>query len=141
MTKTELVTFLRRQKFAAEASVSPAGTPQAAVVGIAVSDALEVVFDTIDSTRKCQNLRADPRVALVVWEGEQTAQLEGVADEPHGQELERLQRVYFEAFPDGRERMRWQGITYIRVRPKWIRYSDFGGAKPTVVVFEEPFGP
>ena len=54
-----------------------------------------------------------------------TVQLEGVADEPQGVELDRLKEEYFKAYPDGRERQSWQGITYLRVKPKWIRYSDF----------------
>jgi hypothetical protein len=41
--------------------VSPTG-PQAAVVGFAVSEHLEIVFDTLDTTRKLRNLRVDPRI-------------------------------------------------------------------------------
>jgi hypothetical protein len=37
--------------------VAAGGAPQAAVVGIVVSDALELFFDTLGSTRKMANLR------------------------------------------------------------------------------------
>jgi hypothetical protein len=108
-----------------QASVSEGGG-QAAVVGYGVSDELEVVFDTLGTTRKMANLRRDPRIALVVgWDEEQTVQIDGVADEPTGTELERLKKVYFAAYPDGPERQMWKGITYVRVRPTWVRYSDF----------------
>jgi hypothetical protein len=60
-------------------------------------------------------------------------QIEGVADEPRGAELVALKRVYFAAFPDGRTREAWPGITYVRVRPTWIRYGDFRGAEPLVI--------
>ena len=134
MTKAELVAFLRRHKWAVEASSSWAGAPQAAVVGFAVTDDLQVVFDTLDTTRKCANLRRDARIALVVgWDEEQTVQIEGVADEPRGAELAVLKRAYFAAFPDGPTREAWPGITYVRVRPTWVRYSDFRGAEPRVV--------
>ena len=123
---TELLAFLRRHPLAVEATVSKNGQVQAAVVGIAVSEQLEIVFDTLQTTRKLANLRQDRRIALVVgWVDEQTAQLEGIADEPDGSELERLKAVYYKAHPDGIERQQWQGITYVRVRPHWIRYSDF----------------
>jgi hypothetical protein len=56
-----------------------------------------------------------------------------VADEPAGAELEALQRRYFEQFPDGPSRLAWPGITYFRVRPTWVRYSDFRGAEPRIV--------
>ena len=126
MNRRELLAFLRGHRLCVEASVSPEGHPQAAVVGYGVSDELELVFDTLESTRKLRNLRRDPRVALVVgWDEEQTAQIEGLADEPGGEELARLKEAYFAAFPDGVDRESWPGITYVRVRPVWVRYSDF----------------
>lgn len=148
MTKTQLVQFIRQHKFAVQASVSDAGAPQAAVVGIVVTDQLELFFDTLGDTRKCANLRRDPRVAFVIGTGgpdpgagadsvdARTAQYEGLADEPAGAELAQLKQLYFAGFPDGREREAWPGITYFRVRPRWIRFSDFGGATPEIQHFD-----
>lgn len=134
MTRAELIAFLRAQPWAVEATVAADGAPQAAVIGVAITDDLELVFDTLASTRKCQNLRREPRIALVLgWDDGQTVQLEGVCDEPAGDELERLRAAYLARFPDGHERVAWPGITYVRVRPTWIRYSDFRGAAPRVV--------
>jgi general stress protein 26 len=126
-----MLQFLRRHRYAVQASTAADGAPQAAVVGIAVTDQLEVVFDTLGTSRKAKNLRREPRVALVVgWDEEQTLQLEGIADEPTGDELQRLKRVYLAVFPDGTEREQWPDITYVRIRITWARYSDFrpGGA-------------
>jgi pyridoxine/pyridoxamine 5'-phosphate oxidase len=126
MTRAELLSFIRRHRYAVQASTAGDGAPQAAVVGIAATDELELVFDTLGTTRKAQNLRLNPRIALVVgWDEEQTVQLEGVVDEPTGAELARVKRAYFAAFPDGPEREQWPGITYLRVRLTWARYSDF----------------
>jgi len=134
MTRDELVALLRRYRLAVEATVAPGGAPQAAVVGFAVSDALEIVFDTTEATRKHANLRADARVALVIgWDDAVTAQIEGVADFPTGAELERLRAVYFVAYPDGRDRLAWPGITHVRVRPMWVRVSDFTVEPPRIV--------
>jgi hypothetical protein len=47
--------------------------------------------------------------------------------------LESLQAHYFETFPDGRERLTWPGITYVRVRPRWIRYSNYRVTPPLIV--------
>ncbi|MFO0738854.1 MAG: pyridoxamine 5'-phosphate oxidase family protein [Labilithrix sp.] len=133
MKRPELVEFLRAQKWAVETSVTTAGAPQAAVVGVAVSDELELVFDTLGDTRKAANLRADPRIALVMgWDDGKTAQIEGVADEPQGDELARIKKVYLAKFPDGVEREAWPLITYFRVRPTWIRFSDFTTSPPTI---------
>ena len=126
MNRAVLLVFLRRRRHCVQASVLASGAPQAAVVGYGVTDALELVFDTLGTTRKMANLRRDPRVALVIgWDDEQTVQIEGIADEPKGSELERLKIVYFRAWPDGVERQSWKDITYVRVRPTWARHSDF----------------
>ncbi len=99
MTPSELLAFIRAQKWAVQSSVSESGAPQAAVIGVAVTNELELVFDTLESTRKCENLRRDPRIALVIgWDDAQTVQLEGVADEPTGAQRERLVSVYLENF-------------------------------------------
>jgi pyridoxine/pyridoxamine 5'-phosphate oxidase len=126
MTRAELLSFLRRHRYAVQASSAADGAPQAAVIGIAVSDELEIVFDTLGTSRKAQNLRRDPRIALVVgWDDEQTVQLEGRADEAIAGQLARLKSVYFAQFPDGPEREQWPDISYWRVRLTWARYSDF----------------
>jgi pyridoxine/pyridoxamine 5'-phosphate oxidase len=126
MKKAELLDFLQKHRLGVLATVSPNGDPEAAVVGIAVTDRLELVFDTLDTTRKCHNLRNHANIALVIgWDEEMTVQVEGIADEPAGAELDRLKTTYFAVYPDGESRQSWSGITYFRVRPTWARYSDF----------------
>ncbi len=139
MDANGLLQFLRQHRLAIQASVSVTGAPQAAVVGIAVTDRLELVFDTLGSTRKAQNLRRNPKVALVIGGlmpgDERTAQYEGVADEPVGDELERLKNAYYAVYPDGRSRLSWPGLVYIRVQPTWVRYSDYNSDPPQIVEF------
>ena len=93
-TRTDILEFMRRSSLAVQASVSPAGAPQAAVVGFIVTDDFEVVFDTVDTTRKVVNLRRNARCALVIGGmvngDERTVQYEGITDEPTGADLERL---------------------------------------------------
>jgi pyridoxine/pyridoxamine 5'-phosphate oxidase len=138
MTRADLLAFLRRHRLCVQASVASSGSPQAAVVGFAVSDELEIVFDTLGTSRKMAHLRRDPRVAIVVgWDDEQTAQIEGVADEPQGEELALLKAVYFRAWPDGADRQAWKDLTYVRVRPTWARYSDFRGGARTIEMSAE----
>ena len=61
--------------------------------------------------------------------------MKGLADEPVGLELDRLFEQYLARFPDGQERRPLPGITYWRVRPTWIRYSDFSIDPPQIVEF------
>jgi general stress protein 26 len=139
MTARALLHFLRSHRLAVEASVSPTGAAQAAVVGFAISDQFEIVFDTLASTRKAQNLRRNPKIALVIGGAaageERTVQYEGIADEPSGPELEQLKEIYYAAYPDGPSRLSWPGLVYVRVRPTWVRYSDYTTDPPVIVEF------
>jgi hypothetical protein len=129
--RADLLSFLRRHRLGVLSTVSPSGDPEAAVVGIAVTPELEIIFDTLDSTRKCQNLRKRPHIAFVIgWDEEITVQYEGIADEPTGLERDRILDTYFAVYPECRAHLGWAGITHFRVRPVWVRYSDFnpGGA-------------
>lgn len=138
MNSVELLAFLRCCRWAVETSVSPAGRPQAAVIGFAATDSSHLIFDTIASSRKAGNLRTNPHIALVIGglDGrEQTVQYEGVVDFPVGQELDDLKRIYFDRFPDGRDRAEWSTILYVRVTPRWVRYSDFSKNPPVIVEF------
>lgn len=136
--------FLRRHRLGVQASTAADGSPQAAVVGVALTDRGELVFDTLRSSRKCVNLRRDPRIALVFgWDLEdgRTLQLEGLADEPAGNDRVRVQAAYLATFADGAERAHDPAITYIRVRPSWLRLSDFRTLPPTVIEVELTWPP
>ena len=138
-TRAEVLEFLRGHSLAVQASVSASISPQAAVVGFIVTDDFELFFDTLDSSRKVANLRQNATIAFVIgglMDGdERTVQYEGVADEPAGEELEQLKELYFLRFPEGRERLQWPGLTYIRTRATWIRFSDFDRNPPEIIEF------
>lgn len=141
ITRPELVEFLRQVPLVTAASISADGAPQAALLGVAVGDDLEIVFDTLDTTRKFRNLCRDPRIALVFGKAggytfgkndERTLQYEGIAEIPAGDDLKRAQALYFGLFPEGRDRLAWPHITYVRARPTWIRYSDYNVDPPAI---------
>src|SRR5580704_1398333 len=137
MPEPDLYAFMAKHRLAVLGTISDAGTPQAALVGIAVSPQLEIIFDTVKASRKYPNLIARPSCSFVVgWEGEQTAQYEGEAHELHGAELERCQQIYFNVWKDGPARMNWPGIVYFVVKPIWIRYSDFDQDPPLIQEFD-----
>jgi hypothetical protein len=130
---TDVRAFMTGFKLGVLGTIGPAGTPESALVGIATTPQLEIVFDTVRSSRKYANLVARPACSFVVgWTGEQTLQYEGVAEQLRSPELERYQEIYFQAWPDGPARMSWPGIVYFVVRPTWIRYSDFDQNPPLI---------
>jgi len=133
MLKDELYDFIGRQRLAVLATAAANGTPQAALVGIAVTPELELVFDTVRSTRKARNLSENPAAAFVIGcTDEITCQYEGIAQELNGDDLAKYKQIYFAAFPDGPTREAWAGITYYVVRPRWIRFSDYTQSPPRI---------
>ncbi len=137
MNQTDVYGFILQCRYGVLASISAPGAPQSALVGIAVTPGLEIVFDTIKSSRKFANLTMRPECSLVMgWEGERTVQYEGIAVELAGAERERYLETYFAVWPDGRARLKWPGIAHFLVRPRWIRYSDFAQAPPLIAEFK-----
>ena len=136
MTKVDIYQFIAKQKLAVLGTLSSGGSPQSALVGIAVTPELEIIFDTVKSSRKFQNLMSNSHCSFVAgWTDEITVQYEGEARQPEGAALAHYQEVYFARWPDGPSRLSWPGITYFVVGPKWIRYSDFDQNPPFIEEF------
>ncbi len=138
MDRMAIFDFIRRQRYGVISSIAGNGTPQSALVGIASSSRLEIIFDTVKTSRKYPNLIQRPVCSLVIgWSGEQTLQLEGVAEEVREADLRRLQDIYFAQWPECREHTNWPGIAYFVVHPHWIRYSDYDRSPPLIEEFEK----
>ncbi len=137
ITAEDIRSFVASQDLGVLSTVGPDGAPQSALVGIAVSSELEIVFDTVTSSRKYGNLIGNPKCSFVVGcAGEVTVQYEGEATEPRGDELMRYREIYFAKLPDGRDRLSWPGITHFVVRPRWIRYCDYNQRPPLIREFD-----
>ena len=109
---------------------------ESALVGIAITENLDIIFDTVKTSRKYANLLQNPNVAMVIgWDKETTIQYEGEAQVlGYNAESENLKEIYFSVYPDGRERAEtWPNLVHIRITPKWLRYSNFNDP----VVIEE----
>ena len=105
---------MRLHKLAVIATIGADGAPQSALIGVGATDALELVFDTLSTTRKH-------------GPGEQTLQYEGVALPVSivSAEDEVYRQAYYEAWPEGRQHLQWHNLVYWRVVPRWARYSDY----------------
>ena len=125
-TRDDILRFLQAQRCGVIATATLDGRPEAAFVEIAPTAQGEIVFETTSATRKFGNLRDNPRVAFVVgWEDEQTLQIDGIVDAPQGSELARLRDFYLSVFPQKASHPSWPGNHYFRVRPRWMRFSNY----------------
>jgi hypothetical protein len=133
MDRAAIFSFLSHHRYAVIASLSKDNTPQSALIGIAISPELEIIFDTVKSSRKYPNLISNPQCSLVIgWQNEITVQFEGLALEPTGHQLNHYQQIYFAVWPECRSHLTWPGITHVVVRPTWLRYSDFNQNPPQI---------
>ncbi len=139
MELSDVWAFVRRYRYAVAATTRGPAHPQAAVVGIAMTTTGELIFDTLADSRKVWNLRRHPTIAFVIGSLEPhattTVQYEGTATFPTGAELVETQEEYCRVFPDGRSRLALPAILHVRVRPRWIRYSDFATDPPDIHEF------
>ncbi|MDR3696419.1 pyridoxamine 5'-phosphate oxidase family protein [Mucilaginibacter sp.] len=133
MTKDFLYNFIKQHTLAVISTSNKENMPEAALIGIAVSADLEIIFDTVKTSRKYKNLVQNPKVALVIgWDNETTVQYEGTASELSGDGDDDYKEIYFSVYPDGRERaVTWPHIVHFKITPTWIRYSNFN--EPVVV--------
>jgi general stress protein 26 len=133
MNKEFIYNFIKQYNLAVISTLSKDHKPEAALVGFAVSEDLEIVFDTVKTSRKYQNLLQNQFVAAVIgWDNEITVQYEGIATELSGDKAAYYKEIYFEVYKDGRERaVTWPHIVHFKITPTWIRYSNFND--PVVV--------
>ena len=126
MERSEIFAYLHAQRLGVLGTLSTSLEPQGALVGYAVTLELEILFDTLRTTRKYHNMMANPRASFTVGNAdERTVQYEGIAEELTGENVQRFQPVYFATWPDGVARQQWPDITWFVIRPRWIRFTDY----------------
>src|SRR5260370_15318537 len=108
MIEVDLYGCMAKCRLGVLGTICRTDSPQSALVGIAITEQLEIIFDTVRSSRKYPNLIARSACSFVIggWgSGEQTVQYEGQAEELTTPKLEHYQATYFNAWPDGPARM------------------------------------
>lgn len=126
--------FIKRQPLGVVSTINVVRQPESALVGIAVSINLEIIFDTVKTSRKYHNILHNPYVSVVIgWDSETTVQYEGIAEVlGNDNKAEDIKQIYYTAYPEGRERAEtWPGLVHIKVTPRWLRYSNFN--EPPVI--------
>ena len=78
MTLEEVFDIAKRKRYLVVSTVNESGAPEAALMGFALTQANEVVFDTLSTSRKAVNLARNPAAALVIgWDDNISLQIEG----------------------------------------------------------------
>jgi pyridoxine/pyridoxamine 5'-phosphate oxidase len=136
MTLEEVFEIAKSKRYLVVSTINESGAPEAALMGFAVTQAKEIVFDTLSTSRKAVNLAHNPAAALVIgWDDNISLQIEGIARRPAGEDLASAKAAYFRQWADGRARENWPNIAYVVVQPRWIRYSNYAAGPPVVEEF------
>jgi general stress protein 26 len=110
LARATVYTFVKDRRLGVIATASNDGTPEAALINIAVTSDIEIVFETASATRKFLNLMRNPRVCLVIgWDNDQTLQVDGLVDAPEGHEYDRLKSFYLSTFVQKTSDQYWPG--------------------------------
>lgn len=114
--------------------------PASALIAFVETEDLEIIFETFVDTRKWRNLRENPRVALVIgWNTKEhiTIQYEGVATSIPPAETEKYIQLFLaKDTPCTEAFLRDPRACLFKIRPSWIRYSDYTKATPKIIELE-----
>ncbi|GAA5208768.1 pyridoxamine 5'-phosphate oxidase family protein [Microbacterium kyungheense] len=121
--RASVVAFLRDHGRGVVATVSPDGSPEAALVGLVALDDGSILFNAFASSRKVANLRVQPAIALVVGtSGDVTLQIEGTAALAPLDRRDALGEEFLRHAPGSR--VHDEAIALIVVTPQWVRCYD-----------------
>lgn len=117
--------FILEHKIAVLATVDQYSLPEAAVVGFSMGENFEIYFGTSLDTRKFENIRKNPRVALVIgWDKGKTVQYEGEATELSEEEVLNYQQTALSDVPSIAKYVHRHETVFYKVKPKMIKYTD-----------------
>lgn len=137
--KTKVLEFLKAQKLATISTYDPAKpSPESALIAFTEDNDLCLYFQTGRHTRKAENLKVNPHVALVfglTLNDMVTVQYEGIAQQltsPEDLEFCRQQFIAKDS-PTTEEYFNHPTAIFFKVTPTWIGCSDYTGSKPEVI--------
>jgi general stress protein 26 len=126
--RRKILAVLQRSQFGVISTNTGGKSPESAVVAISETEDLDIIFGSFNTARKNKNIRENSFVSVVVgWDMEhkKTVQIEGEAFITTGEEREMLENIHC-AKNKGSSKYRGDSKQeYFRIKPFWIRYSDF----------------
>jgi general stress protein 26 len=141
--KNKILNFLHAQKLATISTSNPKTLqPESALVAFTEDDNLCLYFQTGKHTRKAQNLKVNPRVALVfgLTKDEMfTVQYEGLAKQlTTAEELEFCKQQFIaKDSPTTEYYFNHPTAIFFKVTPTWIGCSDYRAKKPVVIEIKD----
>ena len=93
MSEEEIWTFVEEQKSLQVATIGRDGAPHLTTLWFAVVDG-RIVFETFTKSQKVLNLKRDPRIVVLLEDGEAYDRLRGVSIQGHAELHDRPEEVH-----------------------------------------------
>lgn len=136
--KSTILSFLQMQPMATVSTVAKnSNQPESALIAFVETHDLEIIFETFVGTRKWDNLQSNPSVSLVIgWDTKKhiTVQYEGIATPIPSTETEEYITLFLaKDTPCTETFLRDPRVRLFKIRPDWIRYSDYTNNPPKII--------
>ena len=118
--------ILEENNFAVLSTNSSTGFPESALVGFSSTEDLDIVFRSLNPSRKNQNIKKDSKVSMVIGFGESgwSLQIEGVANILTKEDSTLLRERHCQKLPVYKKFEDNDQNEYFMIKPLWFRYSD-----------------
>lgn len=131
--KQKILSILKKNEHAVLSTISESGFPESALIGFGQTESLEIIFGTSNRARKYKNIAMNSKVSLVIgWESDAiTIQYEGEAFEIDDKDASYIEE-YLLKVPSAAIFKKNTDQRYFNVRPRWVRYCDYGQQPPLI---------
>lgn len=132
-----MLDFLNRCPLAVLSTLNKENKPESAVIAFCETESFDIIFECFKDSRKYSNLKSNKHVSLTTGFSAKkhiTFQYEGVAEEQHGKDIENCKNLFKNKdTPCSEEFLENPKAIFFKIKPKWIRYSDYT-AKPPIII-------
>ena len=124
--KQTILNFIKNKKLTVISTINKNNKPESSVVAFSETNNLEIIFGTLNITRKYANLQNNKSVSLVIgWDEENiTVQYEGYAIEAKHEEHDICRDIHLKKNPSSKKYAYDDKQRYFKITPKWVRYSN-----------------
>jgi len=119
--------FLAKNQLCVISTIDSEGFPNSATMSFSESDELEIIFFTMDQTRKFTNLQTNQKVSVTIgWSFEDfiTVQYQGIARHATEEESEKYVVKHLEKIPFSKNFIYNPGEVMFIIKPTYIKYSN-----------------
>lgn len=124
--------FLTTQLFCVVSTIGDDGAPQSSYVAFSESPDGKIAFGTFADARKFGNIQREPRVSIVVSDGDVSVQIEGMARIVTGDDEARIREQHLAKNPASKKYAFDPRQRFVVVTPTWLRYTNLGTDPDTV---------